>query len=92
LSDAELLALLLRTGIKGKGVLQVADGLLHLKKDITSGNTDGGFDGISCILHASAGALKRIKGRGLPSARRLWPCWNGPVAPPPHPLACFCLA
>jgi DNA repair protein RadC len=29
LSDAELLALLLRTGIKGKGVLQMADELLH---------------------------------------------------------------
>ena len=31
LSDAELLALLLRTGIKGKGVLQMADELLRLK-------------------------------------------------------------
>ena len=64
LSDAELLALLLRTGIKGKGVLQMADELLHLKKDSKPGNGDGGFDGISGLLHASADDLKRVKGLG----------------------------
>lgn len=60
LSDAELLALLLRTGIKGKGVLQMADELLHLKKD----SPDGGFDGLSGLLHATADDLKRVKGLG----------------------------
>jgi DNA repair protein RadC len=62
LSDAELLALLLRTGIKGKGVLQMADELLQLKKD--SSGEGGGFDGISGLLHASADDLKRVKGLG----------------------------
>lgn len=61
LSDAELLALLLRTGIKGKGVLQMADELLQLK---TSGNDNDGFDGIAGLLHATADDLKRIKGLG----------------------------
>lgn len=68
LSDAELLALLLRTGIKGKGVLQMADELLHLKKDSASGMSNGvcgGFDGISGLLNASADDLKRVKGLGM---------------------------
>ena len=64
LSDTELLALLLRTGIKGKGVLQMADELLHIKNDSASGSIDGGFDGISGLLHATANDLKRIKGLG----------------------------
>jgi DNA repair protein RadC len=61
LSDAELLALLLRTGIKGKGVLQMADELLHLK---TNANGGTGFDGIAGLLHASAEDLKSVKGLG----------------------------
>ena len=62
LSDAELLALLLRTGIKGKGVLQMAHELLQLK---TSGSdANEGFDGIAGLLHASADDLKRVKGLG----------------------------
>ena len=60
LSDAELLALLLRTGIKGKGVLQLADELLHLK----IGAGDAGFDGLAGLLHATADDLKRVKGLG----------------------------
>ncbi|OOG58661.1 DNA repair protein RadC [Polaromonas sp. C04] len=55
LSDAELLALLLRTGIPGKGVLQLAQELLEVKT---------GFDGIAGLLHTSADDLKRIKGLG----------------------------
>ena len=61
LSDAELLALLLRTGIKGKGVLQMADELLHLKVNAAG---DQGFDGIAGLLHATADDLKRVKGLG----------------------------
>ncbi|MFN4005807.1 MAG: RadC family protein [Hylemonella sp.] len=52
LSDAELLALLLRTGLAGKGVLQLAQELLD------------SFGGMAGLLHAGAEDLKRIKGLG----------------------------
>ncbi len=55
LSDAELLALLLRTGLPGKGVLQLAQELLDVKT---------GFGGMAGLLHATADDLKRIKGLG----------------------------
>ncbi len=64
LSDVELLAILLRTGIKGKGVLQMADELLNIKNNSTKGSLDGGFDGLSGLLHATADDLKRVKGLG----------------------------
>ena len=60
LSDVELLALLLRTGIKGKGVLQMAHELLQIK----STDNPKGFDGIAGLLHASATDLKSVKGLG----------------------------
>ena len=59
LSDAELLALLLRTGIQGKGVLQMAHELLQ----IVHPDTDG-FGGIAGLLNATADDLKRVKGLG----------------------------
>ncbi|AMO24222.1 DNA repair protein RadC [Ramlibacter solisilvae] len=52
LSDTELLALLLRTGTPGRGVLQMASEVL---------TTFGGFAG---LLHTAAEDLKRIKGLG----------------------------
>ncbi|MFZ2739633.1 MAG: DNA repair protein RadC [Burkholderiaceae bacterium] len=55
LSDAELLALLLRTGMAGKNVLQLAEELLDAKI---------GFGGVAGLLNASAEDLKRIKGLG----------------------------
>jgi len=55
LSDVELLALLLRTGLPGKGVLQLAQELL---------DGQAGFGGISGLLHATADDLKRVKGLG----------------------------
>lgn len=72
LSDAELLAVLLRTGIAGKGVLQMADELLQLpsrnrSRAAAQNETQGeihGFDGISGLLHATADDLKRVKGLG----------------------------
>jgi DNA repair protein RadC len=64
LSDAELLAILLRTGIAGKGVLQMADELLQLKNDSGLRNADEGFGGISGLLNATADDLKRVKGLG----------------------------
>jgi DNA repair protein RadC len=57
LSDAELLALLLRTGLAGKGVLQLAQELLDH------------FGGIAGLLQATADDLKRIKGLGGPAKR-----------------------
>lgn len=62
LSDVELLAILLRTGIKGKGVLLMARELLELKK--SSSDDNDGFDGIAGLLHATSDDLKRIKGLG----------------------------
>ena len=55
LSDAELLALLLRTGIKGKGVLQLAHELLQIHQ---------GFGSIAGLLQASVSDLKAVKGLG----------------------------
>ena len=67
LSDIELLAILLRTGIQGKGVLQMAEELLQLKNDSSLRNTEagsGGFGGIAGLLHATADDLRRVKGLG----------------------------
>ena len=52
LSDIELLALLLRTGLPGKGVFDLAEQVLR---------EFGGFAG---LLRVDAAALKRIKGLG----------------------------
>ena len=62
LSDAELLALLLRTGIQGKGVLQLADELLQLPGK--GGLGAQGFGGIAGLLNATADDLKPVKGLG----------------------------
>ena len=64
LSDAELLALLLRTGIKGKGVLQMADELLQLQGNKPAAGNNAGFGGIAGLLNATADDLKRVKGIG----------------------------
>lgn len=52
LADAELLALLLRTGIAGTGVLQLAQSLLDR------------FGGLAGLLNADAQALQAVKGLG----------------------------
>lgn len=52
LADAELLALLLRTGVAGTGVLQLAQGLL------------ADFGGLRGLMHASPGDLARVRGLG----------------------------
>ncbi|MFT3664617.1 RadC family protein [Piscinibacter sp.] len=52
LADAELVALLLRTGLKGTPVLTLAQQVLD------------SFGGVAGLLHADAAALKRIKGLG----------------------------
>lgn len=52
LADAELLALLLRTGVAGMNVLQLAQQLLER------------FGGLSGLLHTRADDLKAVKGMG----------------------------
>ena len=52
LVDAELLALLLRTGLPGQGVLQLAQALLDR------------FGGLAGLLNADANVLKGVKGLG----------------------------
>src|SRR5687768_3538448 len=52
LSDTELLALLLRTGLAGKGVFALAQELIDT------------FGGLAGLLHTGAEDLKRIKGLG----------------------------
>ena len=52
LSDAELLALLLRTGLPGKNALQMGQELLD------------SFGGVAGLLHTGAESLKSIKGLG----------------------------
>ena len=64
LSDAELLALLLRTGMVGKSVLQLAHELLQLRKPGAAQGSTPGFGGISGLLNATADDLKRVKGIG----------------------------
>jgi DNA repair protein RadC len=62
LSDTELLALLLRTGTAGRGVLQLA-------QDLLAPTRDGGFGGIAGLLNARLDDLKRVKGMGGPAKR-----------------------
>lgn len=57
LADVELVALLLRTGLKGTGVLQLAQQLLD------------GFGGLAGLLQAGPDDLRRIKGLGGPAKR-----------------------
>lgn len=65
LADAELLAIVLRTGIAGKSVLQMAQELLDLPQaDAATGELRGGFGGIAGLLQASPQELSRIKGLG----------------------------
>jgi len=52
LADAELLSLMLRTGLAGEGVLQLAQRLLWE------------FEGLAGLVHASATELGRVKGLG----------------------------
>lgn len=61
LADEELLALLLRTGIRGKGVLQMAHELLQLP---AAGSASAGFGGIAGLLQARDQDLRRVKGLG----------------------------
>lgn len=63
LTDAELLAILLRTGIAGKSVLQWAAELLAPRQPDALGNV-GSFGGINGLLQASSAELSQVKGLG----------------------------
>jgi len=69
LSDPELLALLLRTGTAGRGVLQMAQELLDEPTRAKDGQRGGGFGGIAGLLNAGVEDLKRFKGLGGPAKR-----------------------
>jgi DNA repair protein RadC len=65
LSDTELLAVLLRTGTAGRGVMQMAQELLAAPVlDSLTGLQTGGFGGISGLLNAGVEELKRVNGMG----------------------------
>jgi DNA repair protein RadC len=62
LGDAELLALLLRTGTAGRGVMEMAG-------DLLAEPSRGGFGGIAGLLGARMEDIKRVKGLGGPAKR-----------------------
>ena len=65
LSDTELLAILLRTGIPGKDVLQLADELLRTPQQAAENGAQSiGFGGIAGLLHTDPKALSQVKGLG----------------------------
>jgi DNA repair protein RadC len=59
LADSELLALLLRTGVKGQGVLQLAEALITT------------FGGIAGLMRADVADLRRVKGLGQAKSAEL---------------------
>ncbi|MEJ5125297.1 DNA repair protein RadC [Comamonas sp. MYb21] len=63
LTDAELLAIVLRTGMAGKSVLQWAAELLAPRQPDALGNV-GSFGGINGLLQASSAELAQVKGLG----------------------------
>ena len=63
LSDTELLALLLGTGVAGKGVLQLAAELLQLPTEGPAASTLA-LGGVAGLLHAKPKQLARIRGLG----------------------------
>ena len=60
LTDAELLAIVLRTGMAGKGVLMWAEELLAQP----TASCIGSFGGLAGLLQATAADLSRVKGLG----------------------------
>lgn len=63
LSDAELLAIVLRTGMAGKSVLQWAAELLAPRQPDALGSVSS-FGGINGLLQASSTELSQVKGLG----------------------------
>jgi len=63
LSDAELLAIVLRTGMAGKSVLQWAAELLAPRQPDALGSV-GSFGSINGLLQASSAELSQVKGLG----------------------------
>ncbi len=65
LTDAELIAILLRTGTKDHNCMEVASQVLNL------GRTNGQSKGLLMLLHVSVPELMRVKGIGKVKAIRL---------------------
>jgi len=100
LTDAELLAILLRTGMAGKSVLQWAAELLAPRQP----DTTGSFGGINGLLQASSAELAQVKGLGPAKRAELiavlsWPAARWPsncssaaclAVPPPSKPMCSC--
>src|SRR6218665_318971 len=79
LADAELLALLLRTGIQGTPVLQLAPALLDaLRRRRGRCATPWGVAGGCCTRGWPPWPASRAGAR--PSAPRSPPCWRSPAA------------
>ena len=68
LSDVELLAILLRTGMAGKNVFELSQELLAT-------------GGIAGLLQATAGSLKLVKGLGPAKQAELLAVLKSPAAP-----------
>ena len=54
----------MRTGIAGKGVLQMADELLQIQGLRVAEGVSQGFGGIASLLNATPDDLKKVKGMG----------------------------
>lgn len=83
LADAELLALLLRTGLKGQGVLQMAEGLLQQLGGIgglltSSSSQLQGIRGLGPAKRAELLAVMELARRGLSAGLRQEPVFTSP--------------
>ena len=83
LADAELLALLLRTGLKGQGVLQMAENLLQQLGGLgglltSSGRQLQGIKGLGPAKRAELLAVMELARRGLTAGLREEPVFTTP--------------
>jgi len=83
LADAELLALLLRTGLRGQGVLQMAEGLLQQLGGLgglltSSGQQLKGIKGLGPAKRAELLAVMELARRGLTAGLREEPVFTTP--------------
>ena len=83
LADAELLALLLRTGLRGQGVLQMAEGLLQQLGGLgglltSSGRQLQGIKGLGPAKRAELLAVMELARRGLTAGLREEPVFTTP--------------
>lgn len=85
LADAELLALLLRTGLQGQGVLQLAENLLQQLGGLgglltSSGRQLQGIKGLGPAKRAELSAVLELSRRALVQELREQPLFDSPAA------------